>query len=113
MFVAIIPVSPKHGDRPVMSHNEWSSHSQEITEASLLHDHEKRIVSGARVPVHVDQLTGLDGFSIIGVESFFGRRSTSVVGYLTQEEADSFYREGDKVWIGSEQVAKLKEILRL
>ncbi len=64
------------------------------------------------IQINVDQLTGLNGYSILGVEGLFGRRSVSVIGYVTEQDASQFYREEDVIWIGTEDIQKLRKITK-
>ena len=108
--VVVLPVRPKHGERPLMSHDEWMSSAAEVTDLLSGYGARQRGLGSEMVPVNVDQLTGFDGYSLLGVESFFGRRTTTVVGYITAEDATQFFHDEDAVWIGVESIDKLREI---
>lgn len=112
LFVAIafVPVRPRYGDRPVMTHRQWKQHAGKINEMLMAYDDKVRASGTRMIQVNVDQLTGLNGYSILGVEGFFGHRSVSVVGYLTEQDASQFYREEDVIWIASEDIPKLQKI---
>jgi len=45
----------------VMSHSEWDTHSNDLTDAFLFCEDEENTSYNAKIPVYVDQLTGLDG----------------------------------------------------
>ena len=108
--VVVFPIRPKHGDRPLMSHDDWRSSAEEVTGLLSAYGARQRGFGYEMVQVNVDQLTGLDGYSLLGVESFFGRRTTTVVGYITAENATQFFHDEDSVWIDVDSIDKLREI---
>lgn len=112
LFIAIvvIPIHPKHGDRPLMTHREWSPHAVEITALLSTHGDRQRASGSEMVQVNLDQLTGLNGYSLLGVEGLFGLRSTTVVGYVSKEDSEQFFRDEDAVWIDLDSIDKIRKM---
>ena len=110
--IAIVPVRPKYGDRPFISHRQWEQDADEIANLLSAYEHKERESSTRMIQINVDQLTGLNGYSILGAPGLFGRRSVSVIGYVTEQDASQFYREEDVIWIGTEDIPKLRKITK-
>lgn len=95
-----------------MSHRQWKQDSVEITKLLSVYNDKERASGTKMIQVNVDQLTGLNGYSILGGEGLFGRRTVSVAGYLTEQDASQFYREEDVIWIAAEDIPKLRKITK-
>ena len=94
-----------------MSHRQWKQYAGEINELLMAYDDKERASGTKMIQVNVDQLTGLNGYSILRGEGFFGRRTVSVVGYVTEQDASQFHREEDVIWIASEDIPRLRKII--
>ena len=108
----IWPVRAKHGERPVMSHAELSQYEEEITDLLEGYADQQMTLGSQMVEVRVDQLTGFNGYSLLGVECLFGRRSTNTVGYIAENDAGQLFSGGDAVWVGVDELDVLREIAR-
>jgi hypothetical protein len=110
--IVIYPIRPRYGDRPHMSHKEWAAYAPEVMEALSAYGERERQIGSNLIQVNVDELTGVHGYSVVGAESFFGHRSTNVIGYITEDDADNFFRDKDAVWIGTKDKARLLQITK-
>jgi len=108
--ILLAPISPKNRERPRMTHKQWSDLSKSVP-GILAHLEDQKSESGeVTLPVNVEELTGLHGISLAGVEFLLGRRTLSIVGYLRKSYVEGLYLDREGVWLDTDAEAKLVRI---
>jgi hypothetical protein len=105
--IVFVPIRPVNGDRPRMTHKQWSSISKDVPEILDYLADRKHDAGGETIPVNIEELTGLHGISLVGAECFLGSRTISTVGYLPKGDTADFYTDNEAVWLDSEAKRKL------